>query len=201
MNQRDFEAILISMQSLDAFAFFNRGYLSGMSLLHKHFQLIPFSAMQVNCTRLPVETALFNSATTFKEVTKFEAFSGIKHCVKVFEDGEMDGLEMPREMRSLSEQARYLLECYQECLNDLDLDESKSADEVSFNFFMTPRLMCIVKRSKGSVKGEGEAIVDINTLGFCGTLAVKNQASLDFVKEQTPIVLLRQVSEAQNNDV
>jgi ATP adenylyltransferase/5',5'''-P-1,P-4-tetraphosphate phosphorylase II len=57
-------------------------------------------------------------------------------------------------------------------------------------------MMCIVKRSQASVKGDGLAVVDINTLGFCGTLAVKNQASLDFLKQETPIALLRQVAAA-----
>ena len=57
--------------------------------------------------------------------------------------------------------------------------------------FMTPRMMVIVKRAAGHVQGPGSAIVDINTLGFCGTLAVKNQASLEFLKETGPIELLR----------
>lgn len=103
MTERDFEAILISLQSLDAFAYFNRGFLSGMSLLHKHFQLIPFSAMGDKCTRLPVEAAFFNSGTSFNGVTKFEGFSGIEHCVKVFADDVNDSLEMPRDVRSLNE--------------------------------------------------------------------------------------------------
>ena len=33
----DLNSILLVCQSLDAFVFFNRGYLSGMSILHKHF--------------------------------------------------------------------------------------------------------------------------------------------------------------------
>ena len=60
--------------------------------------------------------------------------------------------------------------------------------------YLTPRMMFIVKRECNSVQGPGEAVVDINTLGFVGTLAVKNQASLEFIKTQTPIKLLRQVA-------
>lgn len=58
-------------------------------------------------------------------------------------------------------------------------------------------MMLVVQRSDATVRGEGEAKVDINTLGFAGTMAVKNQASLDFLKEQTPIELLKKVAECK----
>lgn len=37
LTEEDFTAIIYAMQSLEAFVFFNRGTLSGMSILHKHF--------------------------------------------------------------------------------------------------------------------------------------------------------------------
>lgn len=37
LTVEDFYAMLLTMQSLNTFVFFNRGYLSGMSIIHKHF--------------------------------------------------------------------------------------------------------------------------------------------------------------------
>jgi len=69
---------------------------------------------------------------------------------------------------------------------------------MSFNFWMTPRMMFIAERTSAEVRGSGEARVDINTLGFAGTLAVKNEASLEMVKQMTPVQLLRAVAAVKN---
>ena len=59
LTQEDFAAVILAMQSLGAFVFFNRGFLSGMSILHKHLQVIPFSSMGKNVKMLPVERHVF----------------------------------------------------------------------------------------------------------------------------------------------
>jgi len=96
----------------------------------------------------------------------------------------------------LHDEAGRLLATYHECLGQLGIDESLKADQLSFNMYVTRNLMFIVKRACNSVQSAdvSEAIVDINTLGFAGTLAVKNQASLDFLKAETPINLLNKVA-------
>ena len=45
------------MQSLDSFVFFNRGFHSGMSIIHKHFQAIPYESMGESGS-LPVEDCI-----------------------------------------------------------------------------------------------------------------------------------------------
>lgn len=57
-------------------------------------------------------------------------------------------------------------------------------------------MLFIVKREKESVLGDGDsgAKVDINTLGFVGTLAVKNQESADLIQTEGPVAMLRQVA-------
>ncbi len=59
---------------------------------------------------------------------------------------------------------------------------------------MTSRMMVIVLREKESVIGDGVAKVDINTLGFVGTLAVKNEESLQLIRDKTPISMLEEVA-------
>ena len=53
LNKEDWLAVALTIQSLKAFMFFNRGFKSGMSVLHKHIQVIPFESMTDGT--LPVE--------------------------------------------------------------------------------------------------------------------------------------------------
>ena len=68
-----------------------------------------------------------------------------------------------------------------------------SADELSFNLWVTPRMMLIVKREKEFAMA-GDQRVDINSLGFVGTMAVKTEAGLEALKKESPIELLKQVA-------
>ena len=45
LNIEDFKATCIAMVSLNAFMFFNSGFNSGASIMHKHMQVIPYSSM------------------------------------------------------------------------------------------------------------------------------------------------------------
>jgi ATP adenylyltransferase len=41
----DFKATCITMTSMNAFMFFNSGFNSGASIMHKHMQIIPYESM------------------------------------------------------------------------------------------------------------------------------------------------------------
>lgn len=45
------------MVSMNAFMFFNSGYNSGASIMHKHMQVIPYSSMKSAGGLVPVEEA------------------------------------------------------------------------------------------------------------------------------------------------
>ena len=51
----DFKAVAITMVSLNAFMFFNSGYNSGASIMHKHMQVIPYQSMGSAGGLVPVE--------------------------------------------------------------------------------------------------------------------------------------------------
>ena len=60
-------------------------------------------------------------------------------------------------------------------LEVLGIDESLNAEQLSFNLWVTPRMMFIGSREKGDIEGKDGAVVGLNTLGFTGTMAFKNQ--------------------------
>jgi ATP adenylyltransferase len=45
LNANDFKSVLTITKSLDGFMFFNSGFNSGASILHKHMQVIPYSSL------------------------------------------------------------------------------------------------------------------------------------------------------------
>ena len=142
---------------------------------------------------MPVESTILASMSDVPgaSLIKFDKFASMHHIVSVFGKRlKVDSFE------SLQEGAESLLTKYHACLHELGLDERQTADHLSFSMWLTPTMMFIVSRHCNSVPNpdDSSAVVDINTLGFVGTLAVKNQASLDFLKAQTPIHLLKQVA-------
>ena len=78
-------------------------------------------------------------------------------------------------------------------LEDLNLNEEPKQ---SYNLILTPRLMWIVVRQKNSVlSDENSAVkIDVNSLGFVGTIAVKNEESFDFLKQVGPLSILKEVA-------
>jgi len=63
----------------------------------------------------------------------------------------------------------------------------------SYNLIVTPRLMWVVMRECSSITDEDDINVriDVNSLGFVGTLAVKNEESMKFMKKLGPLSVLR----------
>ena len=63
-------------------------------------------------------------------------------------------------------------------LQELGLGEGDS-----YNLLLTPRLIWVVKRCQNSLEDlESGAKIDVNSLGFAGTLFVKNEVSLNYLK-------------------
>ena len=78
-------------------------------------------------------------------------------------------------------------------LEDLNL---LAEPKKSYNLILTPRLMWIVVREKNSVvnKEDSAVKIDINSLGFVGTIAVKNEESFNFLKKVGPLSILKEVA-------
>ena len=55
---------------------------------------------------------------------------------------------------------------------------------------VTPRMMLVAQRSDEFAMASDQYRIDINALGFAGTLAAKNKESFDAMKVETPISLL-----------
>lgn len=82
----DFHASLMVMRSLNAFVFYNSGYNSGASIMHKHLQLIPYESLADGI--LPVEEAV---KSEIKEgLFDIPFYQGMKYKAYGFREGIMD---------------------------------------------------------------------------------------------------------------
>jgi len=153
----DFSAAALVIAELQAFMFFNCGPDSGMSVPHKHMQLIPYESLG---GKLPIEEAYFARKAYWKDksdpLLTIPQLQGIRLRFKELEDYR---------------EPQQLHRCYHELLKDLEISSSES-----YNLILTPRLMWVVVREKNSVISTEDPLakVDINSLGFVGTIAVKN---------------------------
>ena len=179
LNLQDFAALGICMQEIDGLAFFNGGKIAGASQRHKHLQLIPLPFLP-DVVRIPIDRAIAD--VSFKNsLGKIDSFP-FRHGVAT--------LNLDSD-RSAVEVAETMLERYHALLNhvgfkiDLDTQQQPAA----YNLLVTRNWMLIVPRSQESFQN-----IPVNSLGFAGSLFVRDRTSLELLKELTPLKLLTKVA-------
>jgi len=184
LNLNDFVALGACLIEVDGLAFFNGGSTAGASQRHKHLQLVPFPF-------LPNQEFLFESPLPIsKAIAKIQFDNGLgklacfpfNHAI-----AKLDFLAWSDPVVA----GQALLDCYYSLLNQVGLPPNPSnlKQPGAYNLLATREWMMLVPRSQESAHG-----ISINSLGFVGSLFVKNQASLNVIKEISPIGLLSEVA-------
>ena len=179
LNLKDFAALWTCMQEIDGLAFFNAGKIAGASQPHKHLQLIPLPFLP-NVIHLPVDEAIAN--TTFQNsLGRIESFP--------FRQGIASLNIAPNHTAEAA--AQIMLQRYHALLNQVGfkLDKHERKQPGAYNFLATREWMLIVPRSQESFQN-----IPINSLGFAGSLFVRDRASLELLKKLTPLKLLTEVA-------
>lgn len=178
LNIDDFKATSIVLASANAFMFFNSGFNSGASIMHKHMQVIPYGSMGcdgVN-TFVPVEQCAIDYIKTSKvesRMFQLPQFSAFKH---IFYRIDQDFFEKSSESEEGAEEMSEKLDNYYwQCLKKLGNEEHNL--DVSYNLLVTRNFLFIALRLVEAVK-EDNMTVTVNSLGFAGTHAVKREEDL-----------------------
>jgi len=178
LNLRDFAALWSCMQEIDGLAFFNGGEIAGASQRHKHLQLIPLPFME-NVVYLPIEKAIADISfqDSFGTIASFPFRHGVA------------SLKIAPEV-SPTVAAKIILQQYQTLLSKVSLEtHSQTQQPGAYNFLATRNWIMIIPRSQHSFEG-----IPINSLGFAGSLFVRDRDSLELLKELTPLKLLAKVA-------
>ena len=178
LNLQDFAALWLCLQEIDGLAFFNGGKIAGASQPHKHLQLIPLPFLPDE-VHLPLDRAIANTA--FQDFGKIDCFD-FRHGIAK--------LDLP--LDTLTQQAaQTMLELYRVLLAKVgfQLDANQSKQPGAYNFLATRNWMAIVPRSQESWQN-----ISINSLGFAGSLFVRDRHQLELLKKLTPLKLLAEVA-------
>lgn len=181
----DFEAMWTCLAEIDGLAFYNGGKIAGASQPHKHLQLVPLPFVP-DGEFLPI-APLFATASWQNNIGYLPGLPFV-HAILRFD-------------RSVSQSpqsiAQVTLAGYQTLLASVGL--SVDADRVgsgeqsgAYNLLATRQWLMIVPRSQEAYRS-----ISVNSLGFAGSLFVRNQEELQWLKQQTPLLILQQVGFAR----
>jgi sulfate adenylyltransferase (ADP) / ATP adenylyltransferase len=174
LTEADFAAMWYCLAEFEGLVFYNGGKLAGASQPHKHLQMIPGQPDQ-----LPI-APLFPAAQ----------FTGVV--------GTIPGLPFVHAFTQFDPTwvhdptvARATLTRYQLLLKQvgLQMDGSASQQTGAYNLLATRTWMLIVPRSQ-----EAFAAIPVNSLGFGGTLLVRDHAQMQCLKSYGPMTILRRVA-------
>lgn len=179
LNLEDFEALWFCMQEIDGLAFFNGGKIAGASQRHKHLQLVPLP-FAPNTINLPIDSAIAN--VTFKNSLGTISSFPFVHAIASL---DLEPTDTPIKA------AQTMLNRYHSLLSavGLNIDQNSQKQPGAYNFLATKKWMLIVPRSQESFQN-----IAINSLGFAGSLFVRDRTSLDLLKELKPITILQNVA-------
>jgi ATP adenylyltransferase len=181
LTLQDFEAMWICLGEIDGLVFYNGGKLAGASQRHKHLQLVPLPLVPQGL-KIPIEPAIA-SACFQGGVGRTPSFPFV-HAI-----AQLD----PNWVQSPADAACVTLECYHALLQAVglngDAQESGSRQTGAYNLIATRQWMMLVSRSL-----EFFSSIPVNSLGFAGTLLVRNEQQMQMLKEIGPLTILKNVA-------
>lgn len=185
LNLADFQALALCMSEMDGLGFYNGGQAAGASQRHKHLQLVPPTLCpdgsplplaqvikQLDCQTLPD----LSSSTCISRNSKFP----FQHAIAHLPSGWLE---------SVSAAAKLLLTTYQDLLIYLGCNLQNSPHTFPYNLLITRDWMILVCRSQDNYQS-----IPVNSLGFAGSLLVKNQEQLALLKSIGPMTVLKHVA-------
>ncbi len=172
----DFAALSACMTEFESLGFYNAGQVAGASQRHKHLQIIPLPLIpgEIDVPVTPLITALpwQHNAETIPDFP-------FLHAIKLLD------LDWSQPAFATTQT---LLDAYHEllCAVGFKKDGPQSAP---YNLLVTRRWMLIVPRSQ-----ESFADISINSLGFAGSLFVRNDTQMQQLKQIGPLTVLKGVA-------
>ncbi|MEA5417660.1 phosphorylase [Spirulina sp. CCNP1310] len=170
----DFAAVAAGLAEIDGLAFYNGGTAAGASQPHKHLQLVPLPLLPPGHD-LPLDVAIaaISDPTAPNPIPHFP----FRHSFAPLKPGAT---------------AAELWACYGQLLTQAGIDYQGTRQTAPYNWLMTRRWMVVIPRSQDEYAG-----ISVNSLGFAGTLFVKNATQQQQLAQIGPLSLLTQVAIAR----
>ena len=172
LHLADFAALCRCIKEVAGLFFYNGGPAAGASQPHKHLQLVPQQSMD-----LPIEIAV--RAANF--VGGIGQSPQLPYAHRIAQLSSNDGPEQ-------------WLQHYRRLLHSLNIDDPTGnwvgTQRDAYNLLGTCDWLMVVPRRQDDYLG-----ISVNSLGFAGSLLVKNQEQMDQLKQIGPMTLLKEVGQ------
>jgi sulfate adenylyltransferase (ADP) / ATP adenylyltransferase len=176
LSLQDFTAMWACLGEYDGLAFYNGGKIAGASQRHKHLQLVP-QALAPTTVQLPIKSLLAeakllnakfpNAVGTIPGFPFVNAFTWLNS----------------------SQTAEAILEQYNNLLVSLNIKADQcNKQSAPYNLLVTREWMLLVPRQHESFES-----ISVNSLGFAGSLFVRDDKQMRILKKHGPMNLLRNV--------
>lgn len=173
----DFRALAACMAQIDGLAIYNGGEVAGASQPHKHLQLVPLPLVPGGLP-VPVES-LFTGAAGSSGIQRIPGLP-FRHAFAWTEPGWFDDVACA---------AARLFALYRDLLAAVGLgaltSDAGERQSGPYNLLLTRRWMLLVPRSKESYES-----VSVNSLGYAGSLFVRDEAQMQVLKRAGPMSVL-----------
>ncbi|MUG94432.1 phosphorylase [Scytonema sp. UIC 10036] len=180
LTLEDFAAVQACLDEIDGLVFYNGGKVAGASQRHKHLQLVPLpfipSGSQIPIEPLLASAQFHSSIATIPQLPFINAYARLD----------------VKDIQSPLATAAVTFECYRTLLKNLGIENapgSQNKQSAPYNLLATRQWMLIVPRSQESFES-----ISVNSLGFAGSLFVKNEQQMQLLKDIGPMTLLKNVA-------
>ena len=188
LTQGDLDALAGCLGAIDGLGFYNGGRLAGASQRHKHLQVIP-PPLGPEGRALPLAQVI--------AALDMEPYSGFVrpqtdqgYYQSPLFDFRHGILPLPAGWWTKPEAGTLLERSYRHLLTQLGDDLSTPPRTFPYNLLVTRQWMVGVRRRQDRYQS-----IPVNSLGFAGSLLVKDEVQLALVKHLGPMTILQQVAE------
>lgn len=180
LTLQDFQAMSACLAQVEGLAFYNAGKIAGASQRHKHLQLIPLPITPKG-SQIPIEPLLASA--------KFQdSLGSVPDLPFVHALVQLD----PEWFASPLTAGEKMFEYYNTLLRTVGLPDDRTSDNkksCAYNLLATRQWMLIVPRSHESFES-----ISVNSLGFAGTLFVRDSQQMQILKQHSPMTVLSNVA-------
>lgn len=181
LTQEDFAALWIAMAEYPSLGFYNGGRVAGASQQHKHLQVVPLPLTKQG-PALPIEPLLVSEQAPGNMVEN--SMLPFRHAFTWLDP-------MLGKDPAIAGPTAFAL--YRQMLASVSITPLRVRDQVQhstpYNLLVTERWMLLVPRSV-----EHFGPISVNSLGFAGSLFVRNEQELELVKAHGPMTILQSVT-------
>lgn len=190
----DFEALVRCLAEVEGLAFFNGGTTAGSSQPHKHLQVVPDVREQVDFSMAAAITAVEFEQTAGEPRIGTSSLLPFRHAMTQFtSDVRPSPTKSFRQQtdEALNAAVQLYLTSYHRLLSAVGISSANSwqgPQTAAYNLLCTRQWMMVVPRSQEKHLG-----ISVNSLGFAGSLLVKDEETLARLKAVGPLNLLQAV--------